>query len=129
MAGGRPKGSKHKPLIGAFSTDRRLTSLDSRTKAGRILRQTCRDLTAQLGGDPSPAETLLIQSAAIKAVRLYLLSEKLLADGAIGSDEHALAYLNSMRLDLVALGLKRRAKDVTPSLAEILASHSAEAAA
>ena len=89
------------------------------------MRQTKLDLSAQLGGDPSPAEALLIQGAALKACRLYLLSEKLLDGGDIseGTDHHALAWLNSMRLDLQALGLKRVVRDVTPSLKDILAEH------
>ena len=53
---------------------------------------------------------LLVQSAALKAVRLALLADNLL-DGtppSDGSDHHALAWLNSLRLDLQALGLERR---------------------
>ena len=46
-----------------------------------------------------------------------------------GTDHHALAWLNSMRLDLMALGLERRARDVTPtSLADIIKRHRQEAA-
>jgi len=111
---------------GPFSRDRSLSTLDKRTKAGRVLRTTIGDLTAHLGGEPTAAEALLIQSAALKATRLFLLSEKLLAGGEIGEDgdHHALAWLNSMRQDLTALGLARRVRDVTPSLSEYLATSS-----
>jgi hypothetical protein len=104
--------------IGPFSRDRSLSTLDKRTKAGRVLRSTLSDLTAHVGGDPSAAEALLIQSAALKATRLFLLSEKLVGGGEIGEDgdHHCLAWLNSMRQDLTALGLARRVRDVTPSL-------------
>lgn len=90
-----------------------------------MLRTTLSDLTAHCGGAPSAAERLLIQSAAIKATRLYLLSEKLLGGGEIGEDgdHHALAWLNSMRQDLTAIGLERRVRDVTPTIAEIAARH------
>ncbi len=90
-----------------------------------MLRQTRLDLTDQIGGDPSPAQALIIQSAAVKATRLFLLSDKLLSGGEIGdaTDHNLLAWLNSLRLDLMALGLERRLKDVTPTLAEILRSH------
>jgi hypothetical protein len=54
------------------------------------------------------------------------LSEKLLAGGDIGNDGQALAWLNSMRQDLTALGLAARIKDVTPSLADIAASINSE---
>jgi hypothetical protein len=121
MPGKAPKSSFK---VGPFSRDRALSTIDKRTKAGRVLRTTVSDLTAHVGGHPSPAEALIIQSAALKATRLYLLSEKLLDGGEIGDDgdHHALAWLNSMRQDLTALGLASRVKDVTPSLADIAAS-------
>jgi hypothetical protein len=115
--------------VGPFSRDRSLSTLDKRTKAGRILRSTLADLTAHVGGDPTAAEALLIQSAALKATRLYLLSQKLLAGGEIGEDgDHLyLAWLNSMRQDLTALGLARRVRDVTPNLADYIASNNESA--
>ena len=123
MPGKAPKSSFK---VGPFSRDRALSVLDKRTKAGRVLRTTISDLTAHVGGLPSPAEALIIQSAAVKATRLFLLSEKLLAGGDIGNDGQALAWLNSMRQDLTALGLAARIKDVTPSLADIAASINSE---
>ena len=110
--------------VGPFSRDRALSTVDKRTKAGRVLRTTIADLTSHVGGLPSPAEALIIQSAALKATRLYLLSEKLLSGGELGDDgdHHALAWLNSMRQDLTALGLARRIKDVSPSLADLIAA-------
>jgi hypothetical protein len=61
-------------------------------------------------GDASAPQRLLIQAAALKSVRLMLLTDQLL-DGtppSDGSDHHALAWLNSLRLDLQALGLERK---------------------
>jgi hypothetical protein len=87
-----------------------------------VLRTAIAVLTAHVGGDPSAAEALLIQSAGLKAKRaLLLLSEKLLAGGEVGvdGDRRCLAWLNSMRQDLAALGLARRVRDVTPTLARI----------
>ncbi len=111
--------------LGPFSKDRRIVqaSVDRRSKVGRLFRTTIADLSDQVGGKPTPAQSLIIQSAALKACRLYLLSEKLLhgSDMAEASDHHALAWLNSLRLDLTSLGLERRMKDVGPSLADILA--------
>ena len=77
------------------------------------MKNVIRQLTDQLG-DPTTAQGLLIQSAALKATRLALLSEQLL-DGtppSEGSDHHALAWLNSLRLDLMALGLERRERQI-----------------
>ena len=66
----------------------------------------------------------------MKACRLFLLSAKTLDGSEISLeyDNHmTLAWLNSMRADLSALGLARRIKDVSPDLATILREH-AEAA-
>lgn len=111
--------------LGPYSNTRRITAADYSSTAGRVLLKTTADLVAQLGGDPSPAEALLIQSAAVKSTRLYLLTERILNPEAadLTSDEHCLAWMNSLRHDLLALGLERRVKDVTPSLAEILKEH------
>ena len=101
--------SSHKKP-GPFSRDQSLTAIDHRTRAGRVLKGVHAELVAHIG-DPTPGQRLLIQAAALKATRLALLSERLLRDETLseGSDNHALAWLNSMRLDLQALGLERKA--------------------
>ena len=126
MPGKAPKSSYN---VGPSSRDRVLSTLDKRTKAGRVFRQAVADLSAHVGGSPSAAERLIIQSAAVKAVRVYLLSEKLLSGASVDDDNNTLAWLNSMRQDLTALGLDSRLKDVTPSLTDYLASTAKEAAA
>jgi hypothetical protein len=102
--------NRHKKL-GPFSRDQRLANPDRRTHAGRILKAVTIELMNHLGDATAP-QRLIVQSAAIKAVRLSLLTENLLAGDppSDGSDHHALAWLNSMRLDLQALGLERREK-------------------
>jgi hypothetical protein len=72
-------------------------------------------------GDATAPQRLIVQAAALKATRLALLTEHVL-DGnppSGGSDHHCLAWLNSMRLDLQALGLERR-EHATINLAEYL---------
>jgi hypothetical protein len=125
LSGTKAKPTINRRTVGPFSKDRSLTSVDKRTKAGRLLRQTRADLVDHLGGNPTVAERLIIDSASLKAMRLYLLSEKFLAGGDIGqdTDHNALAWLNSLRLDLSALGLAKRIRDVTPTLADIVARH------
>lgn len=123
---GRPRGPAK---VGPFSATRVLAELDGRTLAGRVLRQTRRDLIAHCGGNPTAPERLLIEAAAVKATRLYLLSYKTLDGGEIDLDnDHSmtLAWLNSMRQDLRELGMERRIRDVTPSLSEILKAHAEE---
>jgi hypothetical protein len=98
---------------GPFSRDEALVALDDRTRAGRVMKGVIRQLTDQIG-DATAAQRLLIQSAGLKATRLSLLSQQLL-DGtppSEGSDHHALAWLNSLRLDLMALGLERRERAI-----------------
>lgn len=126
MQNTKPRHSRksRSPAPGPFSRDETLSIIDRRTKAGRVLRTVEADLVNHLGGKPSAAEQLIIQSAALKATRLSLLSEKLLSgeEMAEGSDHHALAWLNSLRLDLQAIGLQSRAKDITPDLDDYLAN-------
>jgi hypothetical protein len=111
---------------GPFSTDQALTALDRRTKAGRIMKTVVGELMAHLGDATAP-QRLIVQSAALKAVRLALLTDNLLAGEppSEGSDHHALAWMNSMRLDLMALGLERKAPP-TLNLAEYLKAGAAD---
>jgi hypothetical protein len=108
-------GKRNKPQIGPFSRDRSIVTVDLRYRAGRILKQVRDDLTQQLGGAPTAAEALMIQAASVKAVRLYMMSDVLLERGDIHSDEKALSWANSMRMDLMALGLKARPRVVETS--------------
>src|ERR1700684_4416683 len=101
--------SSRRRKVGPFSRDQALTDLDHRTRAGRVMKGVIEELTAHLGAATAP-QRLLIQSAALKATRLALLSDQLL-DGtppSEGSGGHALAWLNSLRLDLMAIGLERK---------------------
>ena len=101
--------SRHKRL-GPFSRDVSLATLDQRTRAGRVYKNVVADLTSHIG-DPTPGQRLLIMSAAVKATRLALLTDMLLSGKvtAESSDAHALAFMNGLRHDVVALGLERKA--------------------
>lgn len=117
---------------GPFSRDTTLSTIDRRTRAGRVLRSVEADLLKHIGGSATITQRLLVQSAALKATRLMLLSQKLLDHGDLseGSDHHALAWMNSLRLDLVALGVGitgkgAKAKPDAPSLEAYLAEQAA----
>jgi len=114
---------------GPFSRDQALATLDGRTRAARVMKSVTGELMRHLG-DASAPQRLLVQSAALKAVRLSLLTEQLLTGDAPGegSDHHALAWLNSLRLDLQALGLERRPIQ-SLDLATYLNEQASEAAA
>ena len=88
------------------------------------MRDVTERLTADLGGDPSAGERLLIDNAAVMATRLALLQDRLLAgDPGEGDQHHCLAWMNSLTRTVVALGLKRRAKEIMPGNAGMLADH------
>ena len=114
-------------LPGPFSSTAALTNLDRRTTAGKIMKSIVRDLVEHVG-DPTAPQLLIIQAAGLKAVRLALLADRLLTDEnlADGADHHALSWLNSMRLDLQALGLERRERPLL-NLAAYLKTSPAEA--
>ena len=78
------------------------------------MKTVSRDLLAHIGDDVTAPQRLIVQSAALKATRLALLSDQLLTGEppSEGSDHHALAWLNSLRLDLMALGLERRERQI-----------------
>ncbi len=122
-----PKSKRRSP--GPFSKDRAIVRMDKRTRAGRIMRTIRADLIDHCGGVPSAAERILIESAALKATRLHLISERVINGAAFeaGESEKTISWANSLRLDLVALGLERRMKDVTPSLDDIVAEINQEA--
>ena len=99
--------------VGPYSRDEVLSRVDRRTAVGKVMTAVERELTSDLGGDPTMGERLLIQAVAVKAARLHMLSDDLLSGDEPGGDgHHCLAWLNSLRLDIVALGLKRRARDI-----------------
>jgi hypothetical protein len=83
---------------GPFSRDQALANIYNRTRAGRVMKGVVKELMDHLGDATAP-QRLIVQSAAVKATRLALLTEQLL-DGtppSEGSDHHALAWLNSNR--------------------------------
>ena len=106
---------RRRNLPGPFSSAESLTNLDRRTVPARIMKTVVADLLAHIGDDVTAPQKLIIQAAGLKAVSLALLSDKLLTDEnglAEGGDHHALAWLNSLRLDLIALGLERRERQI-----------------
>ena len=109
-----------------YSSEATFSALDRRTKAGRVISAVEADLATALGGDPTPQQMMLIRSVAVKYARLLLLEPTLFEDDGekVRVDlHHALAWSNSMRLDLQALGLERRARDVSKTASDVLSDH------
>jgi hypothetical protein len=89
----------------------------------------CKDIIAQhlsdLGGEDntSAAERSIIRRASVMTVELEQLEAKFAAAGSAEREELDLYQrtAGNLRRLLEAIGLQRRARDVTPSLAEYLA--------
>jgi hypothetical protein len=105
--------------IGPRSSDKALLKQDGRTRIARLLRDCRAALIEHIGGDPNPAEKLLIEQAAVKVARLQLGSERVLENPADSDFGHWLSWSESLRRDLISLGLESR-KEATPRLFDIL---------
>lgn len=123
-----PKAAAKNFKIGPTSRSRAIAEFDRRTKIGRLYKATMSDLVAHVGGAPTAAELLLIESITTKAVRVRLLTERLLAgeEIATGTDHHLLAWSNAMGRELAMLGLASRARDITPTIDDIKAEHASK---
>lgn len=112
--GGPRPAPAHRP--GLHSRASALARLDRRTLEGKFVAEVERALAEHLGGEPSVPERLLISATGLIVLRLSAATEKLAAGGETESlDRHVAALVNSLRLNLQALGIKRPVAAV-PSL-------------
>lgn len=128
------KETRRKPRkMGPFSRERSLIAVDGRTQPGRVLRDTEKQILAEIGPKVTVAQRLIAKSAALKATRIAMLTRKVIAEGAIaeGTDTQALAWMNGLRADLSALGLlhsprlpkSANSNDPDDQEADLLAAH------
>lgn len=116
--------AKTRPRLGPYSRALRPGYVDGRTRLGRVLNGTRRDIVAALGGEAklTPMQRLLVDRVCEKHARCLLLADAMLTatdtTAAFESERRYVMYANSMRHDLAALGLERRAS--APSLADAL---------
>jgi hypothetical protein len=96
--------------------------LDGRTNAAKVFDQLVTDIEADLGGHNqlSTIETALIEAFAGAAVTLQHLNTQLALGQEIDLSQHAQAVSAMVRV-AAKLGLRRRTKDITPTLSEYLA--------
>lgn len=132
---GQPKQTGRPPIHGGYALLAAVNGrrkIDGRSRLALALKATrdslVRDLGAEGWGDLSKQQQMLLTRAIHKDIFCLAIEAWLLDRGTIVSrkgklppalGEHYLALANSLRLDLQALGLHRRARDVTPSLEEI----------
>ncbi len=106
------RGNTNNLKHGAFSRVH-LKRLDRRTREGKTLIAARGALTSAMGGQPSPQQAMLIERVVFKMLRCALYEMATLAgDTTAGTDHIYLAWANSLRLDLQALGMNRKNKQV-----------------
>ena len=103
-----------------------LNSLDKRTLAYRRTAELISQLETDAGSDPSVAQKLLIQRAALTAAMIEHEETKWLSGGVVDPTVHA-TLTNSLRrlLESIAPGLQRVPRNI-PTLAEHLARLASE---
>jgi hypothetical protein len=96
-----------------------LEGVDGRSVLARRYRDILSQLTSDIGGDPSEAQSIIIR----RATQLAVWCEQAEAEAAGGTPlnigEYATAT-NTLRRLLLDLGLERRMKDITPSISSYL---------
>jgi hypothetical protein len=123
---GRMKGKRHtRPIKSGLWSDLRGVHIDGRSRMGKWMARLRVELIAHVGGEPSVAKSILIEQIVIKTLKSHLYHVGLFKDKSFGSKDHALAVQNSIRLDLMALGLQKRARKVL-SLDEYLQQKNTE---
>jgi hypothetical protein len=110
--------------VGAYSRAGTLWKLDGRVKEARLMNRVRAELIAHVGGRPSATQRLLIERAAILSLKAAQIDLKILAGEELTQhdNQHALAWLNSLRRTLVALGAEANTADKPPSLTDYLSA-------
>jgi hypothetical protein len=98
-----------------------LDALDQRCAATQAARQLIGSLTISLGGDEalSAGEQQLIERAALLTAVIRDYEIRWLSREPVPMSDY-LAAVNTLRRVLVSLGLRKRVRDVTPSVAAYL---------
>lgn len=98
-----------------------IDNIDERSVIARRFRELLAQIGTDLGGDLTEAQTQIAR----RACALAVWCESCEAQLAAGAELDIAAFTtaaNSLRRLLADLGLERRARDITPSLAEYLRS-------
>jgi hypothetical protein len=128
---GNQKGSKH----GYYSLSRlikRRGALDKRTALGKMVQATARQLEADLGGDLSTAQRMLVEDVAVDTLLIHGLNARLGVAAVHKGKVNPIYTLRSLlisqrREHLKLLGIHRKPKVL--SLQEILAQENGNGSA
>src|SRR5690606_32608549 len=93
--------------------------VDGRSVLARRYRDVLAQLTADLGGDPSEAQSIIARRAATLAVWCEQAESAMASGGDLDIATFTTAA-NSLRRLLADLGLERRMRDVTPTLSQYI---------
>ena len=97
-------------------------AIDGRSREGKFLRKCEAELLAQVGGEPSFTQRLLIRRIARAMLKLEMFDAKLSGDTWTDHDARTYGGLsNALRLMLRELGLKPAVPRQVPDLATYLA--------
>src|SRR5260370_12916026 len=117
------------PALGAYAKEIVLARPDKRTREGRCLLQARRALIEHFGGEANLTnpQRALIERCAMLQLRCAVLDRKIL-DGTFSEYDAKtyLAFSNSLRRSLEALGLGPAATAAQPTLAEVMEEAEAE---
>jgi hypothetical protein len=103
----KPKLKSVGPHCRAFREGAKGDRIDGRSREGKLLRKVEAELVAQIGGQPSFAQTLLIRRIARATLQLELLDEKMMAGAFTAYDGRIQGGLqNAVRLMLREIGVK-----------------------
>ncbi len=118
------KASLVKPYCRSIKRGSLGSDIDGRSTAGKFLRRIEAELVEHVGGHPTFAEHLLIRRVARLSLQAESLDAKMASGEWTGHDAKTLGGINSaIRNALRDLGLKRKEKASSPSLAEIASRH------
>jgi hypothetical protein len=122
---------KRRRRLGPYSKATSLTAIDGRCRAARQIREFTAELVKHLGGNPTAAQRVLVNAAAVKHAKMVMLADKILADSELDLDlatRTFLAWSNSLRRDLEAIGLARPEVQLPAAPLEYLAAKRRSAA-
>jgi hypothetical protein len=107
---------------------RKFGALDQRTAEAKAERKLVEELSAQVGR-PTPAQMIVIRQTARTSIMATLLTRRIIESGDLGDLQarQVLALINTTRLGLVALGLKRKG-EAPPDLVQYIGKGSGRAA-
>jgi hypothetical protein len=96
------------PTIGPYSRPLALAKLDGRTREAALMRRVRAELTGHVGGNPTFPQKCLIERAAVLALRMAQIDQKIMTgeDLTTHDNNHAIAWHNAYRRVLTSLGLE-----------------------